>query len=49
MSRAADEDPLPGLRAELEGIDELGVQASADLLERVDATLAAELAALDEV
>ncbi len=42
-------DPTSAVAAELEGLDELPVADHVAVLERVNATIAAELAALDEV
>ena len=43
------DDSLAALRAELEAVDELPVADRVELFERANETLAAELAALDEV
>lgn len=43
------DDQLAALRAELEGVDELPLSQRVELFERANATLATELAALDEV
>lgn len=42
-------DPLDAIRAELEAIEEQPVAAHVAVYERVNAVLAAELSALDEV
>ncbi|GEM_PF-3780330 len=42
-------DPTSAVTAELEGLDELPVTDHVAVLERVNATIAAELAVLDEV
>ena len=43
------DDSLAALRAELEAVDELPVAERVEVFERANETLAAELAALDEV
>ena len=43
------DDSLAALRAELEAVDDLPVDDRVELFERANETLAAELAALDEV
>ena len=46
---AHSSDPTAAVTAELEGLDELPVAEHVEVLDRVNATIAAELAALDEV
>ena len=49
MGDARSSDPTAAISAELDGLDELPVAEHVAVLERVNATIAAELAALDEV
>ena len=43
------DDALAALRAELESVDDVPIRDRVELFERTNETLAAELAALDEV